>query len=94
MFILNVKDENFETKIEAVEREKAESRLSNLLREQEAYDKDSAIELQSLLEKANCGKEPLKKLAQEPDNKNRSKNSIKIAAGHAAEFIGTVRRNK
>lgn len=60
---LNTKAENFETIINEL-RGKKQKQIVTSLQEQQALDKNSAIELQSLLNQANCGKAPLKKLAE------------------------------
>lgn len=60
---LNVKTENFETIISELKGKK-QKQIIALLQEQKAFDKDSAVELQSLLERANSAKAPLKKLAE------------------------------
>jgi primosomal protein N' (replication factor Y) (superfamily II helicase) len=60
---LNTKDENLENKVSELKGKK-QKQIVTLLQQQKAFDKDTAIEMQSLLEQANCGKEPLKKLAQ------------------------------
>ena len=61
---LNIKDENTEKKISKL-RGKKQKQIVSLLRENQAFDRDSAIETHSLLEQAGCTKEPLKKLALE-----------------------------
>ncbi len=73
---LNVKTENLEKKICELKGKK-QKRIVAFLQEQKAFDKDSAVESQSLLEKAGCGKEPLKKLAQEQVIKTVQKTILK-----------------
>ncbi|MBN1973658.1 MAG: primosomal protein N' [Sedimentisphaerales bacterium] len=73
---LNVKAENFEKKISKLKGKK-QKQIVTILQEQKAFDKDSAIELQSLLEKACCSKEPLKKLAEEQIIKTVQKTVLK-----------------
>ncbi|MBN2588318.1 MAG: primosomal protein N' [Sedimentisphaerales bacterium] len=60
---LNTKAENFETIINEL-RGKKQKQIVAVLQEKEAIDNDSAIEINSLLESANSGKAPLKKLAE------------------------------
>ncbi len=60
---LNVEAENFVTIISELKGKK-QKQIIALLQEQKAFDKDSAVELQSLLERANSAKAPLKKLAE------------------------------
>ena len=60
---LNIKENEFEQEIEKL-RGKKQKQILAFLKEQEALNKYSAIELQELLSKVDCGKEPLKRLAE------------------------------
>ncbi len=60
---LNIKAENFVTLISELKGKK-QKQIVTLLQENKAFDQDSAIELHELLERAESGKAPLKKLAE------------------------------
>lgn len=58
-------------------RGRKQKQLVTCLRERKAFDKDSAIELQELLKAANCGREPIKKLAEKQVVKIAQKTILK-----------------
>ena len=60
---LSIKPSEIET-IQKELRGKKQKQIVTCLQEQNAFDKNSAIELQALLKKVDCGQAPLKSLAQ------------------------------
>ena len=68
------------SEIEKVQKElrgKKQKQIVTCLQEHNAFDKNSAIELQALLKKADCGQEPLKRLAQKQIIKTIQKTILK-----------------
>ena len=60
---LTLKDSDIDKTITEL-RGKKQKLIVTYLREQKAFDKDSAIELQDLLKTIDCGKEPVKRLTE------------------------------